>query len=84
MEMQAGDRRLLTLFASSFIAWIKDEAASSFVRDVGTPTSISLDETSRDAQTAALHLTVTWSQSSTAAPGVRLVAVEDWDHVTVR
>lgn len=75
MEMQAGDRRLLTLFASSFIAWIKDEAASSFVRDVGTPASISLDETARDAETPALHLTVTWSQSSTAAPAVRLVAV---------
>jgi PEGA domain len=75
MEMQAGDRRLLTLFASSFIAWIKDEAASSFVRDVGTPTSISLDETARDAQTAALHLTVTWAQSSTAERAARLVAV---------
>src|SRR6476469_817516 len=33
MEMQASERWLLTLFASSFLEWIKDESAS-FARDV--------------------------------------------------
>ena len=67
MEMQAGERRLLTLFASSFLEWIKDESASSFARDIGTPASITLDESDSDAQTPAFHLTLTWSPSSTEA-----------------
>ena len=75
MEMQAGERRLLTLFASSFLEWIKDEAASSFASDVGTPASISLDESESDAQTATLHLMLTWSRSSTEALAARPVAV---------
>jgi hypothetical protein len=75
LEMQAGERRLLTLFASSFLKWIKDESASSFVGDVGTPASISLDERAPDPQTATLHLTVTWSRSSTEALAARPAAV---------
>jgi len=67
MEMQAGERWLLTLFASSFLEWIKDESASSFARDVGTPASISLDDSDSDAQTPKFHLTLTWSPSSTEA-----------------
>jgi hypothetical protein len=75
MEMHAAERRLLTLFASSFLKWIKDEAASSFARDVGMPAGISLDENARDAQTHTLHLTLTWSGSSTEALAARPVAV---------
>jgi hypothetical protein len=67
MEMQAGERRLLTLFASSFLEWIKDESASSFARDVGTPLTISLDEGDSDAQTPTVHLTLTWPRSSAEA-----------------
>jgi hypothetical protein len=73
--MQAGERRLLSLFAASFLKWIKDEAASSFARDVGTPASISFDESARDAQTATLHLTLTWAGSSTEARAGSLVPV---------
>jgi hypothetical protein len=73
--MQAGERRLLSLFASSFLKWIKDEASSSFARDVGTPASISFDESARDAQTATLHLTLTWARSSTEARAGSLVPV---------
>jgi len=64
MEMHAGERWRLTLFASSFLEWIKDESASSFARDVGTPASISVEEKEGDAQTT-FHLTLTWSQFST-------------------
>jgi PEGA domain len=75
IEMQAGERRLLSLFAASFLKWIKDEASSSFARDVGTPASISFDESARDAQTATLHLTLTWARSSTEARAGSLVPV---------
>ena len=75
LEMQAGERRVLSLFASSFLKWIKDEAASSFARDVGTPANISFDESAPDAQTATLHLALTWSQSTTEALAARLDAV---------
>ncbi len=67
LEMESGERRLLSLFAASFLKWIKDEAASSFARDIGAPASISFDESARDAQRATLHLTVTWAGSSNDA-----------------
>ena len=75
LEMQSGERRLLSLFASSFLKWIKDEGASSFARDAGAPASISFDESAVDAETAALHLTLTWSRSETEALAERPLAV---------
>jgi hypothetical protein len=75
LEMQSGERRLLSLFASSFLKWIKDEAASSFARDAGAPAIISFDESARDAETATLHLTLTWSRSETEALAARPLAV---------
>jgi hypothetical protein len=75
LEMESDERRLLSLFAASFLKWIKDEAASSFARDIGTPASISFDESARDARRAMLHLTVAWAGPSADALAPRAGAI---------
>ena len=82
IEMQAAERGVLTLFAASFLEWIRDARGSRFARDAGAPTSVSFDEASADEETATLRVTVTWPRLPAAAddptvPVARSITVGD-------
>ncbi len=81
IEMNAAERGLLTLFAASFLEWIRDARNSRFARDAGAPASVSFDEAADDDATATLRVTVTWplppaDSSAPSLPAVPAASVD--------
>ncbi len=77
IEMKAAERSVLTLFAASFLEWIRDARNSRFASDAGAPASVSFDETAADDATATLRVTVTWPlrAAGPSVPALRAVPI---------